>query len=255
MRAAHATVVSYIALFVAIATGGAYAAGIGRNDVGSKQISPKAVRTSELATNAVKTAKVADAAITTPKIAPGAVGAGQIAAGAVGADQIAAGAIGAAQIAPGTIGANQIADNSITGAEVDESSLQGLLKFGSSIPSGATITGGWGVTDDSNAVNGKVYEPINFAFPAPVALTDEAVNFEPTVGATDDDAACTGNSDSPTAPAGKVCIYIDGGVISVDGFSGHSLFGGPELNRSGFYIVSNDAATPRAFGSWAYTAP
>jgi hypothetical protein len=255
VRASHATVVSYIALFVALATGGAYAAGIGRNEVGSKQIIPKSVRASDIAASAVKTKKVADAAITTPKIAPGAVGAGQIAAGAVGADQIAAGAVGSTQIAPAAIGADQIANNSLTGAQVNESSLEGLLSFGSAIPSGATIMGGWGISDDSNAVNGKVYLAINFPFPAPVALTDGNVNFAPNAAATDDDPACTGDDDSPSAPPGKVCIYIGGGVVSADGFSGGSLFGGPELNRNGFFIVSQDAATPRGFGSWAYTAP
>ena len=57
---------------------------------------------------------------------------------------------------------------------------------------------------------------------APVPLTDANVNFAPPelVGVTPDtDATCTGTVDNPTAPAGKVCIYIYGatGMLQLEG--------------------------------------
>jgi hypothetical protein len=49
-RPSHTTVVAYAALFAAVATGGASAAGIlGKNDVKSRHIAPAAVKASDLA--------------------------------------------------------------------------------------------------------------------------------------------------------------------------------------------------------------
>lgn len=61
-RPSYASVVATIALFVALG-GGAYALGLKRNAVRSKNIAPGAVKTSDLAKKAVKGAKVAPDAI------------------------------------------------------------------------------------------------------------------------------------------------------------------------------------------------
>src|SRR5690242_3245020 len=61
-RPSYAAVVATIALFVALG-GGAYALGLGRNAVRSKNIAPGAVKTSDIGKRAVKGAKVAPNAI------------------------------------------------------------------------------------------------------------------------------------------------------------------------------------------------
>ncbi|HEX2265397.1 MAG TPA: hypothetical protein VHH14_03855 [Solirubrobacterales bacterium] len=92
--------VAYLALFVALGTGTAYAAGqitskdIARNAVKAKHIKDGQVRGAELAANAVTGAKVAD------------------------------GSLGGADVADGSLGGADVADNSLTGADLDESSLQ-----------------------------------------------------------------------------------------------------------------------------------
>jgi hypothetical protein len=70
----YANVAGTIALFLAIGGGTVYAAlGLGKNDVHSKNIAPRAVKASDLAKNAV----------TSPKINDGAVQAADIAAGVI----------------------------------------------------------------------------------------------------------------------------------------------------------------------------
>ena len=55
----HATVVAYLALFVAL-SGSAVALTLGRNSVKSKQLAPNAVKASDIAKDAVSGPKVRD---------------------------------------------------------------------------------------------------------------------------------------------------------------------------------------------------
>jgi len=72
-RPSYANVTATIALVVALC-GGAYAAGIGRNDVKSKNIAPKAVKSSDLASKAVKTKKIGNDAVTGDKVSEATLG-------------------------------------------------------------------------------------------------------------------------------------------------------------------------------------
>ena len=56
-------IVAYVALFAALSAG-AYAAGLKKNSVGSKQIKTAAVKDAEIAPDAVSTAKVSDGSLT-----------------------------------------------------------------------------------------------------------------------------------------------------------------------------------------------
>ena len=71
-RLTFANVMSVVAVFIAIG-GGAYAAGLAKNSVKSKQIAANAVKKAELANNAVVNPKIAAGAVTTDKIADNAV--------------------------------------------------------------------------------------------------------------------------------------------------------------------------------------
>ena len=111
---------------------------------------------------------------------------------------------------------------------------------------------------------------------APVAVPDANAKFGtadvPGVGSStasiqtalvddDESAACTGNSRVPSAPAGRLCLYVTnvlnirpGSLLVIAGTSGNSA--GPD-NAIGFFVRSESAAagdfTTR--GTWAYTAP
>jgi hypothetical protein len=65
-RPKHATVVAYLALFVALATGSAWAAAT----IGSSDIKRKAIKTRHLAKGAVETRKIGPEAVKGGKVAP-----------------------------------------------------------------------------------------------------------------------------------------------------------------------------------------
>jgi hypothetical protein len=69
-RLTYANVMATVAVFIALGAG-AYAAGLGRNTVKSKQIKAGAVKTSEIADGAVNSAKVADGSLSAADFADG----------------------------------------------------------------------------------------------------------------------------------------------------------------------------------------
>jgi hypothetical protein len=92
---------------------------------------------------------------------------------------------------------------------------------------------------------------------APQPLTDATVNFAAGSGAFDEDATCTGTVAAPTAPSGKVCIYLfSSGGLNASQFVGlRSLM----LSTRGFRVtlvpLGTDNADEFFYASWAYTAP
>ena len=99
---------------------------------------------------------------------------------------------------------------------------------------------------------------------APADLTDASVNFAPnpsyTAAILDEDATCTGTFNAPTAPAGKVCLYLD----YVDNPVNDSVLGtevnSPGAQRRTFAVTWTDRNTDNSVdaflaASWAYTAP
>jgi hypothetical protein len=75
------------------------------------------------------------------------------------------------------------------------------------------------------------------------------------IPASEEDPACGGTWQSPTAPVGKVCIYVADAV----GFTADSVSAPPLLpfNNDGFVLRGNsDRAGIIEFGiTWAYSAP
>lgn len=138
---------------------------------------------------------------------------------------------------------------------------QGYLRYGGTIPSGATVAGVFTAADEDDTGATTVRTSESFPVPAPAGLSDAQVNFAPSSVGGDDDSACSGSFNAPTAPAGKVCIYHNGtGDCFQDATAtGIAIGGGGPQSRFGFGI--NGPACPTAGGNasirgtWAYTAP
>jgi hypothetical protein len=106
---------SVISLFVAIS--GAATAGktsLPANSVGSKQLKPEAVKTTDVAPAAIGSQALQPRAVTVPAIAPNAVTAPAIAPSAVATTNIAPGAVTAPTIANGAVGGAKISDGAVT---------------------------------------------------------------------------------------------------------------------------------------------
>jgi hypothetical protein len=123
------------------------------------------------------------------------------------------------------------------------------------VPSGQTVSG-YGTFDHSIVFdNEDVIVAVQLPGRTAAPLTDGVVNFavNPDVG--DGDAACTGTTAAPTAPAGKVCIYL-GPHLNVDGLLGWTAEAGFE---SQFFLIQGFAKGAQGDlyfrYSWAYRAP
>ena len=128
----------------------------------------------------------------------------------------------------------------------------GASAFAATIPSGTTVRGAWGYRVANQITN--THELVeSFPYP-PTALTSTDVNFGSAPGtfAEDLDPACTGSLEQPTAPAGKVCIYLSPGSTQIVQLNGEAAPGGVY----GFRIdLFNTGGVVGASGTWAYTAP
>lgn len=127
------------------------------------------------------------------------------------------------------------------------------------IPSGTTVTGAFGVSASfatgATTPTAEIKQTVSLPGVAANDLTDDVVNFAPANAVNDGDAACTGSTTAPTAPPGRVCLYLSASVGVGTQVSGEAI---PLLNgsRAGFVVhaMQPNAATG-VFGTWAYTAP
>jgi hypothetical protein len=124
------------------------------------------------------------------------------------------------------------------------------------IPSGQTVTGE--IIYDGHASGTIQSDRAGAQLPglAPVALTGSTVNFAS--GASDNDATCTGTVAAPTAPPGKVCLYLQ---AATTGINPSSIAGGVGFLPSRAFWISFTASTTGdnvdmlLYATWAYTAP
>jgi hypothetical protein len=138
------------------------------------------------------------------------------------------------------------------------------------IPSGTTIRGAWGgryIAAIAGNQQNSYLLTYSFPLPAPVRLRDSDVQFGATTAGPvgDADPTCTGSVASPTAPAGKVCIYVNEGPngtrsnSTLTGFKLQAAGVNTDGDAYGFTVRMVDAGTVpgtvRAEGTWAYTAP
>ena len=122
-RPSYANVMSTVAVVLALSTGGAYAAGLGKNSVKAKHIASDAVRARHIAASAVQGNDVATGAIGSRAIGNGAVGAAELADGSVGAAELADSSVGSGELAASSVTASELAANSVGSSELASNSV------------------------------------------------------------------------------------------------------------------------------------
>jgi hypothetical protein len=208
-------------------------------------------------------------------IKKGSIPGNRLAKGGVAADRIKSNSLTGKQINEGTLATVPNADKAQTAAtstnaqratNADNALALGgaaaasYLTFATrTIPSGVTVTGAFGLSSNVTTLTAPptndVREVVQLPGLAPADLSDTTVNFANAVGPVDVDPACTGTPNAPTAPAGKVCLYLSAtqnADTTVEGTAIPSLLG----SRAGFVVhaAALNSATG-VFGTWAYTAP
>jgi len=102
-RPSHATVIAYLALFIALS---------------GTAIAAKKIGSDGLRKAAVTSKKIADAAVTTPKLANDAVTGGKLDNGSVGENKLAADAVTAGKLAQNSVGTNKIRDEAVESGKI-----------------------------------------------------------------------------------------------------------------------------------------
>jgi len=138
-RLTFANVCSFLALLIALSTGGAYAANsISSSDIVNGEVKTKdlagdavtgkklhnnAVHGQDLAAGAVDSTKILDGSITLAELADGSVNSAKVAGDSLTASDLAAGSVGTAEVADGSIANVDLAGTAVTGAKVVNESL------------------------------------------------------------------------------------------------------------------------------------
>lgn len=123
-----ATLLSCIALFVALG-GAAYAAGtLTKKSVKTQHLANGSVTTQKLRNGAVTNPKLRNGAVTGAKIAPATIGSGQLANGSVRSGQLGGSVVTEAKIKNGAVSANKLADGAVGSTKLSASFLAQLVR-------------------------------------------------------------------------------------------------------------------------------
>jgi hypothetical protein len=236
-RPSHATVVSYIALFIALGGTSAYAinewngsniqdgtltgADIQDLSLGLPDYGANSISTGKLKDQDVRTQDLRDLGVTNPKLAWDSVSSGKVINNNLSADDLGPAAVDTSELRDGAVGREL---------------------FSQRIPSGQTIGGAFAETGgDSFAAR----EAISFLVRPPSQPT---VSSATAVGNVPADASCSGTFAQPIAPPGKLCLYWnETSQVSSLAFL--------HTQRGLIIEAFPSGPTPRIEGSWAYTAP
>ncbi len=151
-------------------------------------------------------------------------------------------------------------DGSLSWADLPAGSREALVDTSpwERIPSGTTVVGTWYTSYLTGPVAGGHVQSFQLpALPSAPLVGNDAVNMQ-NVMPVDADPACSGSFAGPTAPAGKVCLYVYG-TSNVAGFNGKAFEADVTFNNAGTFVLGwTDlaASTQSLFAlAWAYTAP
>jgi hypothetical protein len=134
-RLSFANVVSLIALFVALGTGGAYAA----NTIGSDDIIDESILSQDLKNQEVRAADIHNGGVTGEKLQAGAVTSGKVADDAITSPALATNSVGATEVADGSIDSGEIVDDSLLAQDLGASSV-GTSELATNAVNGAKVS-------------------------------------------------------------------------------------------------------------------
>ena len=190
-----------------------------------------------------------------------------------------------AQVKNGVLNGADVRNSSLTGADVKNRSLTAADFSGSvqgpagaagpagpqgaqgpkgdrgvsaweTIPSGVTVTGSEATATPVGGTDALHIQTVDLGARAPAALTDATVNVAapaPTLFKPDGDASCAGSVAAPTAPPGKVCVYLESSA-NVEDIEGAAQAAGADLSFN-VRLRSTTTGPTRWSLTWAYTAP
>jgi len=201
------------------------------------------ITNSQIATGAINSRTIHDHGIYNRDLADGAINSRTIRSGGVSYSDLSASARRSLQTQPVTSG----------------TTVRGVIGGDFDVPTGTSCT-------DNCDWAGYASLP----FPAPVGLSDDDVLVDVTTwtdaggqtapvadsSESTSAATCTGSVTTPTAPAGKVCIYVAGGD-NAGAVKGVSVLPGTGASKYGFKLVWASLNDEDTFidAVWAYTAP
>ena len=113
-RPSHTTVAAYLALFVAVSTGGAYAA----DTIGSSDVIDESLLSQDLKDGEVKTSDLRVAAATNAKLAGNSVGTLKVVNDSLAASDLAPGSVGNSEVADGAVASEEVLDFGLSNEDV-----------------------------------------------------------------------------------------------------------------------------------------
>lgn len=172
--------------------------------------------------------------------------------------------LGGADIRDGSLTGRDIKNGTLKAADLNASTRRALTDTSAfeKMPSGTMVTGAFNYAYKFVAGNDFHMESITLPALPSRAFAASDVNFsaDGLASTIDSDASCTGSFANPTAPAGKICLYLGGEFAAID----ISAFGAeyPHMRARGLFNIawSDSPGLPvgtsnELFGSWAYRAP
>jgi hypothetical protein len=134
------TVISCVALFVAL-SGAAYAAGLAKNSVKTKNIANGAVTAAKVKASSINASKLANGAVIGSKIANGAVGASKLAEASVRSTALGGGVVTTGKIKDLGVTEGKLAGNAVTAAKIAAGAVE-TGKLGKESVTGEKVSAG-----------------------------------------------------------------------------------------------------------------
>jgi hypothetical protein len=139
----------------------------------------------------------------------------------------------------------------VNATTVDGLSASAFHRYNATAPGGSKMFGMFNVS--GNAA-GSVYDGGFVSYPVPLGSEPTAHVITPGDPVP---SGCSGNSDSPSASTGHLCVFVDYELNTTGSYTifGHDGFGG--TSRMGFHfdVHSNAAGNYAVIGTWAVGAP
>jgi hypothetical protein len=254
-RLTYSNVIASLALFIAL-SGVAVAADLAKNSVGTKQLKPNAVTAAKIKSGAVNSHKLAHGAVVAGKLGANSVSSGVLQNESVVAAKLAKNSVTNAAITNGVVGTNKLGNGVVTTAKLADGSVTAgklgpeVAPLLGTLRSGQTLRGMFDLGGEIKIARAGV----TFQFPLLNAPAAPEANI---LAADKPTTACPGisggNTATPQAAAGQLCVYVTGSSAKYKGLA----FDAGSVSRLGFGLKAEfeELGDRYVQGQWAVTAP